>query len=300
MGWKGESRRHSLSRKGIKTNLPDGRRFDVSNYVARGKPLSKSLDDIDGMVNNKIHIDNEVEEFQRYKNEWVEFIEKELSKKGFSDDDIDDMQIETWVDGILFDKMVDELSYQAGSPMDDLSQWIEDQTGDKIDTTGIEKEIYDSFPLLDKRFESIVRQRDIIEIDTERELLKLGISQDDIDDMQIETWSSNRLLDELEDEMGWQRLFTRTDTLEEWIKDQVELDKLIVIDSNEWKKVKETNNLTRWKKGSLEASVRWNPVTMKYQAYVTDGSVEVVDFGSFNQKDEDRAIKLIKNYMGAN
>ncbi|MCK4545417.1 hypothetical protein KAU43_07750 [candidate division WOR-3 bacterium] len=37
MGWKGESRRHSLSRKGIKTNLPDGRRFDVSNYVARGQ-----------------------------------------------------------------------------------------------------------------------------------------------------------------------------------------------------------------------------------------------------------------------
>ena len=37
MGWKGESRRHSLSRKGIKTNLPDGRRFDVSNFVARGK-----------------------------------------------------------------------------------------------------------------------------------------------------------------------------------------------------------------------------------------------------------------------
>jgi len=37
MGWKGESRRHSLSRKGIKTNLPDGRRFDVSNYVARGR-----------------------------------------------------------------------------------------------------------------------------------------------------------------------------------------------------------------------------------------------------------------------
>ena len=36
MGWKGESRRHSLSRKGIKTNLPDGRRFDVSNFVARG------------------------------------------------------------------------------------------------------------------------------------------------------------------------------------------------------------------------------------------------------------------------
>ena len=36
-GWKGESRRHSLARKGVKTNLPDGRRFDVSKFVANGK-----------------------------------------------------------------------------------------------------------------------------------------------------------------------------------------------------------------------------------------------------------------------
>jgi len=35
-GWKGESRRHSLARKGVKTNLPDGRRFDVSKFVASG------------------------------------------------------------------------------------------------------------------------------------------------------------------------------------------------------------------------------------------------------------------------
>ena len=44
MGWKGESRRHSLSRKGIKTNLPDGRRFDVSNYVAKGKRIEIDWD----------------------------------------------------------------------------------------------------------------------------------------------------------------------------------------------------------------------------------------------------------------
>ena len=36
-GWKGESRRHSLARKGIKTTLPDGRRFDVSKFVAKGE-----------------------------------------------------------------------------------------------------------------------------------------------------------------------------------------------------------------------------------------------------------------------
>jgi len=37
MAWKGESRRHSLARKGVKTNIDGGRRFDVSNFVARGK-----------------------------------------------------------------------------------------------------------------------------------------------------------------------------------------------------------------------------------------------------------------------
>jgi len=39
MGWKGESRRHSLARKGIRTNIDDGRRFDVSSFVAKGKKL---------------------------------------------------------------------------------------------------------------------------------------------------------------------------------------------------------------------------------------------------------------------
>jgi len=37
MAWKNESRRHSLARKGIRTNIDDGRRFDVSNFVAKGK-----------------------------------------------------------------------------------------------------------------------------------------------------------------------------------------------------------------------------------------------------------------------
>jgi len=48
-GWKGESRRHSLARKGVKTVLPDGRRFDVSKFVARGvqKKWHKILDALD-------------------------------------------------------------------------------------------------------------------------------------------------------------------------------------------------------------------------------------------------------------
>ena len=36
-GWRRESRRHSMARKGISTNIDGDRRFDVSNFVSRGK-----------------------------------------------------------------------------------------------------------------------------------------------------------------------------------------------------------------------------------------------------------------------
>ncbi|MHA1285908.1 MAG: hypothetical protein ACTSPB_00765 [Candidatus Thorarchaeota archaeon] len=35
-GWFGDHRRHVLAGKGVSTKLPDGRRLDVSNYVASG------------------------------------------------------------------------------------------------------------------------------------------------------------------------------------------------------------------------------------------------------------------------
>ena len=36
MTWKGESRRHSLARRGVKTVIGGNRRFAVNNFVARG------------------------------------------------------------------------------------------------------------------------------------------------------------------------------------------------------------------------------------------------------------------------
>ena len=42
-GWRGESRRHSLARKGVSTVIDDDRRFDVSNFVARGGGKVKYL-----------------------------------------------------------------------------------------------------------------------------------------------------------------------------------------------------------------------------------------------------------------
>jgi len=35
-GWHGEPRRHGLARMGVSSVLPDGRRLDVSRFVARG------------------------------------------------------------------------------------------------------------------------------------------------------------------------------------------------------------------------------------------------------------------------
>lgn len=50
-GWHDEPRRHSLARMGINTVLPDGRRLDVSRFVAGGKELSmKEIADITGLV----------------------------------------------------------------------------------------------------------------------------------------------------------------------------------------------------------------------------------------------------------
>ena len=39
MGWKGESRRHSLARRGVKTNIDGNKRFAVNNFVAKGQKV---------------------------------------------------------------------------------------------------------------------------------------------------------------------------------------------------------------------------------------------------------------------
>lgn len=44
MGWKGESRRHSLSRKGIKTNIDQHKRLAVNDYVARGSLKAETIE----------------------------------------------------------------------------------------------------------------------------------------------------------------------------------------------------------------------------------------------------------------
>ena len=44
MAWEGESRRHKMAQMGIKTNIDDHRRFDMSNFVARGNDVVTIVD----------------------------------------------------------------------------------------------------------------------------------------------------------------------------------------------------------------------------------------------------------------
>ena len=53
-GWFGDHRRHVLAGKGVSTVLPDGRRLDVSNFVAGGKmSVGERFNyDVEQIVNN--------------------------------------------------------------------------------------------------------------------------------------------------------------------------------------------------------------------------------------------------------
>lgn len=70
-----------------------------------------------------------------------------------------------------------------------------------------------------------------------------------------------------------------------------------------WKKTKETNDLIEYSNKVIpiyRTHVRWNPVTSRWQSYVTDGDIEIADFGRFKDKDKDDAIHQIQKYMKDN
>jgi len=142
MTWKGESRRHSLSRKGIKTNLPDGRRFDVSNYVARGKIQNINWDHPDWealkeeliMIENRIEFPDgelKVKDISKERKKINRQIGDEFIKMGYPKDwDIDqfieDTQITYWVQSRFRDMFEDELGMQRFSDTPDLYTFLKE------------------------------------------------------------------------------------------------------------------------------------------------------------------------------
>ena len=68
-----------------------------------------------------------------------------------------------------------------------------------------------------------------------------------------------------------------------------------------WRKVKENNNLKVWENTHthLVLHKRWNPVTARWQVYVTDGFIEIADYGRIKKEAdaEELAIKIMKLHI---
>ena len=63
---------------------------------------------------------------------------------------------------------------------------------------------------------------------------------------------------------------------------------------------RENNNLVEFKdlsNPSITGHVRWNPVTAKWQAYVSDSPISVADFGDFKDRDKVEAIDTVTRWM---
>ena len=162
-GWKGESRRHSLARKGVKTVLPDGRRFDVSNFVARGveRKWQKILDVLEipeeniEVFGDDIDIDFTSDEFGQYFTFWItienplvtmygeDIPEDALEKtnaffrKEYPNMDYDDYHLKfedyiTFSNTNLIDDDEVKKGYKIINDKDRLQKWLENLTVDKF------------------------------------------------------------------------------------------------------------------------------------------------------------------------
>ena len=127
-GWKGESRRHSLARKGVKTNLPDGRRFDVSKFVANGKQIDWGNPDWKPLRNELIKLEDNLtypsgnttlNDLREESKKLYSQIEQGFRDMGHPDNDdywleglMDDYNISNWVDQVIRDMCDDYLGIQ--------------------------------------------------------------------------------------------------------------------------------------------------------------------------------------------
>lgn len=68
----------------------------------------------------------------------------------------------------------------------------------------------------------------------------------------------------------------------------------------DWKKIRENNNgifFQNKKHKTIRSHLRWNPVTRRWQVYITDGVIEIKDFGNFKDSEKDSAERKLYGYM---
>ena len=225
MGWKGESRRHSLSRKGIKTNIDKTKRLSVRNFVARGelgkinqldnkyRILNKNYDDL-GL---KIKAINE---------KHTKRLEDGLFDLGFSKDEISDMQIDAFV-RIRTYEMISSFNLSF-SPFDtpELSVWIEERIKEKPNADLIDKLDSREELWLHKKVSTLFMDeiRNRLEETTakvEKELIDAGYTKDIVSDMSIDDWQLAIFFEKIDETLKTQKEEPFDTPLSEWVVNEV-------------------------------------------------------------------------------
>lgn len=119
-GWKGESRRHSLARKGVKTVIDDKHRLAVNNFVARGNEKTGRSFDSEPQIDEFVEeytiamwfedLPQDPEEQEKEVREWFKLLEEET--------------------GLSFQKLLDDAygsppTYTLDNPIDELFHKVE-------------------------------------------------------------------------------------------------------------------------------------------------------------------------------
>lgn len=91
MSWPGESRRHEMSRRGIKTVIDENRRFDVSTFVTRGYNRTDMVETDDPTL---IHLLG----YMGYVNNIEEAFTEMFYENQFRDGDFDEKLLWTLID----------------------------------------------------------------------------------------------------------------------------------------------------------------------------------------------------------
>lgn len=222
MGWKGESRRHSLSRKGIKTNIDQHKRLSVRNFVARGKlePINKI--DAKYRISNKYYDDITLK-IKIINEKHTKRIEEGLTDLGFTEDEISNMKIDAYVRSSTFEMIGDfNLSF---SPFDtpELSEWINERIKKKPNADLIRKLETREEQWLHKEISTLFMGeiRPHLENTTaniEEELLEAGYTKDMISDMSIDDWQLAIFYEKMDKALKTKK-YIRFDTpLSQWMQ----------------------------------------------------------------------------------
>ena len=141
-GWRGESRRHSLARKGVSTNIDGDRRFDVSNFVARGsfKDVNWNDPDWNKIKGDLLEIENSIkwpnkdtklDDLSKERNRILEHIEEEFRKRGIDEDEwwiegiVEESGIYSWVSSVFDDMLSNYIGKQIMYETPSLYEWLE-------------------------------------------------------------------------------------------------------------------------------------------------------------------------------